>query len=75
MVHRLAPPLKDRQFSCGGALKHTKMVDSRGGGTICIDMDIDIDMKHTHATCTFRSLQMHILGVRATMYLKICSYR
>ena len=30
-VHRLAPPLKDLQFSCGGALKHTKMVDPWGG--------------------------------------------
>ena len=32
MVRRLAPPLKDLQFSCGGALKHTKMVDPWGGG-------------------------------------------
>ena len=26
-----SPPLKDLQFSCGGALKHTKMVDPWGG--------------------------------------------
>ena len=32
MIQRLAPPLKDLPFSCGGALKHTKMVDPMGRG-------------------------------------------
>ena len=52
MIHRLAPPLKDLQFSCGGALKHTKMVDPWGGGTIYIYIYNDFKKQYrNHIAC------------------------